>query len=590
MIALLPELGDLAPSGTMPAGGGDPTTERFRLFDSMSTFLRNMADTEPLVVVLEDLQAADVPTLLLLEFVTSQMAEAAILILATFRDVELTPEHPLTATLAELHRSPVTTQLVLGGLDADEVARFLEAMAGREAASTLSTTLHHQTGGNPLFLGEAVRLIAASTSESASSALARIMIPAEIRAVIERRLEGLSSETTGLLETLSVLGNEFDIEVAAKMADLDVGVLLDRLGEAVAAGLVIDSRGGPGTFGFAHDLIRQTLYASLSPAIRVRLHRHAAGVLEEAYAEDEDEHLTEVALHHFEAAAGGSHEKAVEYGRRAGEQALRGLAFEEAARLFEVAVQMLETSDRPDRASLGYLLLALGDARVGAGDLQGAGRAFRRAAEAGRRVGDVRLLARAAIGYGGRFIWSRAGNDTAMVPLLQDALVMLGGEDDKLRARLLSRLACATRSSPDREHSSALARQGVELARQLDDPPTLAYALTGLLGAIWWPENPEERLQLGLELVQVGVSAGGVEGEVDGHMASLAALAELGDFAAARMELRLLSQAGGSLPIAAQRWLEGALTQLARALRRRLRRSREVDRRGDAPTFAHARS
>ncbi|HEY7565187.1 MAG TPA: hypothetical protein VIA81_09700, partial [Acidimicrobiia bacterium] len=92
--------------------------------------------------------------------------------------------------------------------------------------------------------------------------------------------------------------------------------------------------------------------------------------------------------------------------------------------------------------------------------------------------------------------------------------------------------------------------------------PTLAYALTGLLGAIWWPENSEERLELGLELVNVGISAGLVEGEVDGHMLTLAAYAEMGDFTAARREVRLLSRAGGSLPIAAQRWLEGAQTSL----------------------------
>jgi tetratricopeptide (TPR) repeat protein len=560
LMAMFPELGEMVSSQT-PRAKGDPASDRFQLFDAFTTYLGNVAGSEPLVIVLEDLQAADAPTLLLLEFVSNQIAETAILVVATYRDVELSPEHPLTGTLASLHRSPATVQLALPGLDAHEVARFVEVIAGPAAASTLAGTLYRQTNGNPLFLGEAVRLLA-SSEDGVAASMARVVIPAEIRTVIERRLEVLSSDDKRMLEMLSVLGNEFDVEVAARLVDLEVGVLLDLVGEAVTSGLVVEGRGGPGTIGFAHDLIRQTLYAGLSPAMRTRIHRQAAAVLEETYGDEKDEHLAELALHYFEAAAGGDHAKAVEYGRRAGEQAIRRLAYEEAVRLLEMAVQVLDASDDPDPSAHGHLLLALGDARVRAGDLPGAGTTFRRTAEVARRLGDTRLLAQAAIGYGGRFIWSRAGDDTEMVPLLQDALVLLGGQDDKLRVRLLSRLACATRSIGDRDHDAALARQGLELARELGDPLTLSYALSGLLGATWWPENPGDRMELGRELISISESVGAIEGVVDGHIARCAAHAEMGDFAAARRELSLLEQAGRPLRLVSQRWLEGALSAL----------------------------
>ena len=115
------------------------------------------------------------------------------------------------------------------------------------------------------------------------------------------------------------------------------------------------------------------------------------------------------------------------------------------------------------------------------------------AAEIAKDLGASRELAEAALGVGGRMAWSRPGFETRLIPLLQDALVHLGGADDRLRVRLLTRLACAWRSSPEqRLDADALSRQAVELARSLDsDAETLAYALAGRFWAIWWPDNPD---------------------------------------------------------------------------------------------------
>jgi tetratricopeptide (TPR) repeat protein len=555
--ALATILPELARNRAMPPhlASGDSASDRFQLFDALTSFLANLSKSEALVIVLEDLQAADIPTLLLLEFVTGEISETGVLIIATYRDVEVTPEHALARTLSELQRSPVTTHLTLGGLDAREVAHLIEATSGIAAPAALTAALHRQTSGNPLFLEETVRLLTSDSADGRSVSIGRGAVPAEVRVVIERRLEGLSGDCRELLKTASVLGNDFDVGVVSQVAYLTVEAVLDLLGEAIGAGLVMEGRGGPGTFGFAHDVIRQTLYAGLPPAVRTRSHRLAAEILEAGYGAEDDDHLAEIALHYFEAAVIGDRTKAVEYGRRAGEQAVLRLAYEEAVRLFEMAADIGDATERTDQASFAELLLSLGDARVRAGDLPGAGEAFHRAAVVARRMGDARRMARSAIGYGGRFIWARAGSDHQMIPLLQDALVMLGGQDDHLRVRLLSRLACASRSVGDREHGAALARQGLELARQLGDPATVAYALVGLAGSIWWPENSRERLVIGDELVAVGDT----EGVVDGHMTRCAALAELGDFAGARMELEMLGHVGGPLRLLSQRWLEGAM-------------------------------
>ncbi|HUP17143.1 MAG TPA: AAA family ATPase, partial [Acidimicrobiia bacterium] len=555
---LLPELADSKPDVPLPIAT-EPAADRFRLFDALATFLRSVAEDEPLIMVLDDLQAADIPSLLLLRFVADQLAVTRILVVATYRDVELTPDHALASTLAELHRAPVTTSLALAGLDVAEVTRFLEAASGTSNLASVAPTLHRQTSGNPLFLGEALRLLKSSGGEQVTSTVTRMIVPAEIRALIERRLAGLGPDAREYLEVASVFGNEFDVDSIRRYQGVSVEEILDLFGEAVAAGLMLEVSGGRARLRFSHDLIRHTLYTGLAPARRVRLHRQAAVILEEVYGDKVEEHLAELALHHFEAAPGGDAAPAVDFGRRAGDQALRTLAYEEAGRLFEMAIEALEGVTSGDLSEIVDLHLSLGDARVRAGDLPGAGEAFWRAAEIARRLPDARRLAQAAVGYGGRFVWARAGGDQRMVPLLQDALVLLGGEDDRLRVRLMSRLACALRSSADREYCDALSGQALDLARQIDDPLTLIFALTGRAGAVWWPENPEERLGIGAELVSIGETSGSIEGIVDGHMLRCMALAEMGDTGAARRELETLSRTGGLVRMVAYRWLDVAM-------------------------------
>jgi tetratricopeptide (TPR) repeat protein len=557
LVTLLPEVGQFVTDGASPEST-DPVADRFRLFDATATLLRNVAEEESLIIFLDDLQAADVPSLLLLRFLADQLVGSRILIVATYRDVELSPDHPLASTLAELLRAPETMAVALPGLDLGEVSHFLEVAVGEPTRASVAVALHHQTSGNPLFLGEAVRLLE-SGEGPVTAGVTRLMVPAEIRAVIERRLGNLVVVSREQLEVASIFGSEFEIESIRRSSGGSVEGTLEILTDALGAGLVVEVTGTRNRFRFSHDLIRQTLYAGIAPGRRIKLHRQAAEILEVVYESEIEDHLAELALHHFEAVPGGDPAKAVEYGRRAGDRALRSLAYEEAARLYQMALSVIGGGEGSDLAMVVDLVLSLGDALVRAGDLPEAGEAFMRAAEIARRVPDARRLAQAAVGYGGRFIWARAGGDTRMVPLLQDALVHLGGEDDRLRVRLLSRLACASRSISDRDHSDALSRQALDLARQIDDPQTLIFALTGRAGAVWWPENPEDRLAIGAELVEIGNRVGAIESVVDGHMTRCSALAEMGDIGAARRELETLSRLGGPLRLPAYHWLEGAI-------------------------------
>jgi predicted ATPase len=175
----------------------DSESARFQLFDSAATFLRRAADASPMVIMIDDLHAADTPSILFLRFLGSQLSDAAILVVCTYRDVELTPDAPLTQAVDEIARQPTTRMLTLPGLAETFVSRFIEATAGVTPGPRLASALAHETGGNPLFLGEAVRLLAAEgrLEEVAAGQALHLPIPRGIRDVITRRVAHVSEAT-----------------------------------------------------------------------------------------------------------------------------------------------------------------------------------------------------------------------------------------------------------------------------------------------------------------------------------------------------------------------------------------------------------
>ena len=207
------------------------------------------------------------------------------------------------------------------------------------------------------------------------------------------------------------------------------------LDEAGASRVVSQIPSDSGRLRFAHELIRDTLYEGLPPGRRVQLHQQVGSALEALYADETEPHLAELAYHFLEGARAGSKQKAIEYARRAGDRAARLLAYEEAARFYGTALGLVE-----DQLVRCRLLLALGEAHARAGDGDAARTAFLRAADEAKALGAADCLARAALGYGGRIVWSRPTDDR-LVPLLEDALARSASRTALSRARVLARLA-----------------------------------------------------------------------------------------------------------------------------------------------------
>ena len=532
----------------------DPDGARFRLFDSTASFLRAAGEAQPLVLVIDDLHAADTPSLLLLRFLARELREARILLVGAYRDTDAGADDTLNVTVAELRREPLARLIRLGGLTLPEVARFIGTIAGSPPTDALAMTIHAETEGNPLFVGELVRLLAAEGRlEEAATPQGRPSIPRGVRDVIEHRLRHLSQDAKRLLAVASVLGREFRLDALERVSERSGDELLDLLDEAIAAGVVVDLPGGRSGLRFTHALIRDSLYDGLGRKERRRLHRRAAEELEALYGPGQEPHLAQLAHHFLEAAPGGDVQKAIEYARRAGDRAAAVLAYEEAARLYEMALEASDLQSPADEPTRCELLLARGDAQARGGDLLSAKDTFSQAADLAQRLGAPEQFARAALGYGGRFVWFRAGNDRRLIPLLEGAIEAMP-EESLLRARLLARLAGALRDHPVAERRASLSQEAVEIARRLGDQATLAYALEGTYSALSWPRDTGSWLAMARELSELAAEVGDKEKAFAGHIHAFGAFMVRGDLRAAEAEFAALTALADELRQPAQMW------------------------------------
>jgi tetratricopeptide (TPR) repeat protein len=550
---LVPEIHETLPD-VPDAATADPEAARFRLFDSTVTFLRNISSDLPLVLVLEDLHAADASSLLLLEFVARSLADMRALVMATYRDVEVGRDHPLLATLVEVARETPTRRVLLTGLTSSDVGRFIETTSGIAPSEALVESVLRETEGNPLFVGEIVRLLASEGRLSDDARGSIKPIPQGIRDVIGRRLGHLSERCYHVLGVASVLGREFTLDVLGEISERPPEELLEILDEATAARLVAETPGVLGGLRFSHSLIRDTLYEELSGARRMRLHRHAGEALEKLRGPSL-EHLAELAHHFFVAAPMGEGQRAGEYARRAAAAAQTGLAFEEAARLYRMALQAMQFHETQDEGTRYDILVALGEALNRAGDAEGARREFLEAAAIARHRDDPEGLARAALGYGGRFSWTVLRGDPYLVPLLEEALAALADARTPLKVMVLGRLAAGPlRDAPDPSRRHALSQEAVELAQALGDSATIAYALDAQLGAIMSPAARDEMMAQVEQIERLGLRLGDAEKVLMAHVWRLYVRLLEGNMREVALERREIARLADQLRQGPQNW------------------------------------
>jgi tetratricopeptide (TPR) repeat protein len=353
-----------------PRPKGDPEEERYRLLQAVSDFLGSAAAAKPLLIVLEDLHSADRGTLEMLGHVARNLGDKRLLLVGTYRDIEVDRTHPLSAALAELRRLPAFGRILLRGLNADEVRRMLSGIAGQDVPWGLAEAVHRQTEGNPLFVQEVVRYLAEEGIierdkgrwRAKSDTPVEMRIPDGLRDVIGKRLSGLSESCNKVLSVAAVIGRDFQMEVLQKVANMSDDELFGALEEARKAA-VIEERTGAGAkvnYRFAHAFFRQTLYEEIIAPRRIRLHQQVARALEEVYNNRLEQHAAELAEHFSYSSDRADLEKAVSYGEMAARRATDVYSYGEAVRLLEQALKVQEVLDPGEKLKRCDLLLALG--------------------------------------------------------------------------------------------------------------------------------------------------------------------------------------------------------------------------------------
>jgi hypothetical protein len=524
----------------------ESTHARFQLFETIAGAVRRLCAASPLLVLLDDLHWADATSLLLLRFIATELADERLLILGTYRDVEM--RHGAGAgMLPELAR--LGERIFLGGLTEADVARLLAARAGRVLPDGVVATVHQVADGNPFFVEELARTLEGAP-EAPPSAL---HIPDHTRDVVRYRLRPLSERGRFVLGVASVLGREFEVTPLAAVAGIAPHDALVALDEAARLGLVTAGGPAPETWRFAHALVRETVYGDLSAAQRVRLHRGVGEQLESLGPAEVTRRLPELTHHFTSSASLDRGAKATMYARAAGEQALARLAYEKAAAYFGQAIKSISFGDT-DAGTRIRLILQHADALWRANETAAARTASLQAAEIARGV-DGSLFAEAAMAYATTFTAEIGVPDPTLLSLLEDALTVVPTGAVSLRAQLLARLSFALSLNPAAaSRREQLSEEALHLARASGDVRALARALLARHFALLGPEHIEEPLALADELVRVAESRGSTPTALEGRLLRIPLLVMLGDIARVDAEIAVVVPRAEEMRLPYGRW------------------------------------
>jgi class 3 adenylate cyclase/tetratricopeptide (TPR) repeat protein len=467
-------LPDLPPPVDLPA-----EQARRYLWLSVHEFVERASRQRPLMLVLEDLHWADESTLLLLEYLTPQLPDMPVVVVGTYRDVEVGVTHPLNRIVSPLARRGLLTRISLGRLPEDDVAAMIGGLAGTEPPPGLVRAIHAESEGNPFFveevflhLEESGQLLDDRGRFRTDLTIDELDVPESIRLVVGERLARLSEPTREALTAAAVIGRVFGAELVERMSELSRDAVLDALDEAERARLIGPDDARSSRLAFAHELIRQTLLTDTSSVRRRRLHARAAEAIEAVHADDLESHAADLAYHLSRSGPVPDPARLVRYLRIAGDRALQAAAFQDAVGHLEHALELLGPDDD---AGTAEVLERLAMALRSVGRWDDALRTMDRALELYEGLGLTEALARLTWAMVYQLTW--AGRMQEAVIVAARGLGALGELENPDRARVLSASGWALGLGGDHEGSNEMLDQARELAERLGDDRALADVL-----------------------------------------------------------------------------------------------------------------
>lgn len=492
--------------------------ERFRFFEAVRSLL---VDLSPVVVLLDDLHAADVPSLRLLQYVLRNAAGGPYVV-GAYRDATLIRDATRREILGTLSRIPGTRATILDGFGTREIAAYVEGRRGEPVSAELLRVLEEQTRGNPFFLEQILLL----WSRHDPGDFAVGAVPAGVDAAIRQHLEILDPRALDALRVAAVVGADFDPRLLVELPEGPVS--REPFDEALAARVLVQSPEGDGRLRFAHALIRDTLGQSLTAPRKLAIHRGLVDVLRPRG----EARLAQIAHHAYEAARlGGDALDAAAWAEAAAERCNRQHAFEEEERHLERGLAALDLSTEGDEDRRLRLMLRLAICLVKQGNQSGGLALCARAAERAVELGRPELLARAAIAYEetGFALAERYLFDPVAIRHLEAALAAQDDESAALRVRTGARLARRLLYAGRHDDAVALARDSTDRCARGVDARTEACALESLAFVSWRPEQLPVRLAAARQMLDAALRDDELETVLDAQGLLVMVLLEGGD-------------------------------------------------------------
>jgi DNA-binding CsgD family transcriptional regulator/tetratricopeptide (TPR) repeat protein len=458
----------------------DAQAAQLRMFRALTVFLRTVAASRPLLLLLEDLHWADSASVSALLYLSRHLSDARLLILGTYRDVDVGLEHPLDELLREVAHEDLLEEVALRGLSVAQTGELIQVRIGVEhVPPEFQQIVHSRSGGNPLFTQELLKVLVEQGKLDQHSglwetgALDDIQLPRSVRSTVRQRLSQLPVAAQVLIQIASVVGAEFELGLLTAASGYSESDILDALDAAIGARL-LEERRGPSSrrFGFSHILLQQATYEDVPIKRRGEIHREVADALERSRSE-RAESWVDLARHWM---AAGEPQRAIQYVVLAADHAAHLYAHAEAVRHYRAALELGEQADERAAAELRR--------RLGAelGDLNRRNEAIAQyEAAMAYYEGRGDAIEQARVHREIAWVYQRGYDFGLAIPHLEQALRMWPEEfQDSEFAWLLFDASRAKAYGYDFDTSRRLAEHGLTVAERLGDQALQARGLVEL--------------------------------------------------------------------------------------------------------------
>jgi tetratricopeptide (TPR) repeat protein len=453
----------------------DPETEQLRLFENVVTFCNLLSDESPLLLVVEDVHWGDSGTLKMLHHLIRRTQKQPVMILVTYREIELKKSRPFNELLLELNRQRLGRRMKLNRLDREQTREMLAAIFAEHITPEFLDGIYHETDGNPFFIEEVCRTLVESGAVYFADGqwdrpedMAELEIPQGVQIAVETRLSQLPQEQQEILSMASILGREFDFETLMKALNVDEDTLIEALEAAEEAQMIEEIDGkGEVTFSFVHALVPSAITESVRTLRRRKLHRQAAQAIEEVSPTDYEA----LAYHYGEA---GQEGLALKYYTLTGERAAAAFANQDAEGHFLAALDLVD-----EDSEKAHLLAQIGIAQANQSKYGQAMKTWRKAISLYQMLDDQDKVAE-LYARSGRAAWHDGDTNAGLEICRQGLKAVEGTPEGPGIARLLAETCRACHFNGLQDESERYGQQALQMAKKLDLPAIQAETLTTL--------------------------------------------------------------------------------------------------------------